>query len=181
MEALKRIRQHSKAIKMIKEYIIPLEEAGFKGSVVANSFLTIEAKNHGEVIAIVSMFKPSGKLFELTFAGRDPIITKSPFSIHVNNYSHCEVETAVIKYQSESLPIWIKIPIDTFPTIKTEVTKLCQRGGGMTTIVDGYNVSVSLGKVQAYAGGTDKYGSRVTYANTDEDAKRLNDIFNGGR
>lgn len=177
MKTEKKIKRLEKEIEMTKEFLVPLENIGIEASVIANEFLSMTAENFDEVKKITALFPPSGKLFELTFAGKDAIPTQSPFSIHVSNYSHCEATTATVKYRSEKLNIWIKLPLSNFSHHRAEVTKEVWSHNKMHVSFLGYNVYVTMGAVQAYAGGDDKFGSRVTYAENDLTAKKFNDTF----
>ena len=173
-ESDKKIKELTKQIEMIEKFIKPLEEIGITGSVVSNEFLSLKIDTIDDIKKITKLFPPSDRLFNLTFAGRDPIKTMSQFSIHVGNFKHSEADKATVKYDNENINIWITLPLENNFTIhKTEVTNTIGYGKNQKTIIDGYNTSVTLGRVQAYRGSVLDYGSRVTYASDKKEA----DIF----
>ncbi len=170
------IKRLQKEIAMIREYIVPLENIDVKASVVANSFLSMKVEGLDDIKKITTLMPPSGENFELTFAGKFPILTYSPFSIHVNNYSHGDATEATVKYKSEKIDIWITVPIDNFNIEREVIEKQVKRGSEYVYITEGYNVSVVLGQVQVYAG-VGKFGSRVTYASNEDEAYLFNEEF----
>lgn len=172
--AADKIKRLEAEIKHIKKYIIPLEEVGISASFVTGMLLSIEAETKEDIRKIISVYQPS-ELSELTFAGKDPLPTKSPFNITVDNWSAEHFPTIKIRYQSNEVKVWIKVPKEFFPHIgRTEETKQVQRGRESYTQVIGYNYYIPItNHVQRYGGGGEHFGSRVTYAKTDEDAEAI--------
>ncbi len=173
------IKTLQKEISMIKEYIVPLENIGVTASVVANSFLSMKVDTLDDIKKITALMPPSGENFMLMFAGLQPKLTQSPFAIHVNNYSHCDTTEATVKYKSETIDVWITLPIDNFNVNYEVIEKQVKRGSEYVWVTEGYNVSVVLGKVQRYAG-VGKFGSRVTYASDEDEAYLFDEEFKIG-
>lgn len=175
-----KIKELEQEIALTKKYLLPLEELGIEGSLISNSWISTQVENLSEIHKITKLFPPSEKMGEIGFAGKDSIISNSPYTFHVSNYSHSEATSVTVKYESTSLPIWIKIPFRLLPSRKEEVTKQVRRDGGSHTVVIGNNHYIPMGKVQKYAGGGDyAFGSRVSYAVSDADAKDFKYLMEG--
>ena len=81
---------------------------------------------------------------------------------------------------SEDINIWMTVPSTYFDIRSVDVTKQVIRGNKTVTEVVGSNKEATLGKVQRYTGGEAFFGSRVTYAENDLQAKIFNYTFVGG-
>ena len=118
----------------------------------------------------------------LKFAGKEPLETYSPFTIEVNNWSpDYPTKDATVRWQSEELDVWVKIPLTDFEGYveAMQQQKKVVRRGIETYEISGthYKVSIANIAIMKYAGGS-KYGnSYKTYARDSKQRSVMDEIL----
>ena len=96
---------------------------GQVGSVISPAskpFISFRPKDESEYKELISKLIPTDENFELTFAGSNPIQTKSPYSVHYGGqHDRPDYMDATVKFKHENCPVWIKMPKEKF-TVTSE-------------------------------------------------------------
>lgn len=153
----------------IEKYVKPLEDLGLDALWVPGAGLISVTANNFEDIAALDKAYPPTTNFVLTYAGKPEKPTESPYSIHVDNWNGTKDVGAKVKWRHNEIQIWIKIPLFMLEEY-VNVSEVTRRIAGGGVVVEGHNYSIRVASaLQPYAG-AGKYGSRVNFANSKEDA-----------
>jgi len=80
-----------------------------------NPFISFRPKDETEYKELISKLIPAGENFHLTFSGKNPIQTESPYSVHYGGqHDSPNYMEATVKFKHEVCPVWIKMPKDRF-------------------------------------------------------------------
>lgn len=139
-----------------------------------NPFAVFYPKSKEEFLQILNSLQPNGELFNLTFAGRDPIPTASPYSIHYGGkHSSPNYMDVTVKFKHSICPVWVKMPEDV-KKVKFSVARLRGDHKGFGNYETMYTLHANeKTSLQTYYG-----ENKVMYAaNESEVAEFLNIIF----
>lgn len=138
-------------------------------------FAVFRPETTEEYSTLLTKLQPTGQNFELGFAGKNPIPTFSPYSIHYGgNHETPNYMDVTVKFIHSICPVWIKIPKDV-QKVKFSVTRKDGKHRGFGRYENVYSLKANGGTtVQNYYG-----DNKTMYAANEREAKELKDfIFN---
>ena len=148
--------------------ILGLNLTGLNCSAIGEKWLSFDdLKSNSDIKTILKAFKPSKQNADLTFAGKNPIETNSPFLLCLSNYTHVKNDKylkATLKYKTiNGLDVWIKLD-------KTNIDFDCQQKQVNEHSKAKYPEMYSFFTIHNEAGLSRQYyaGGSITYYGTKE-------------